>query len=47
MLLDKYKGLNEDQRAIIESTGQFAADHIAPNSLKWDRESFFPKNICY
>ena len=45
MLIDKYKGLNEDQRAIIESASQFAAENIAPNSLKWDKESFFPKNM--
>ena len=45
MLIDKYKGLKEDQRAIVETTSQFANDNIAPNSLKWDRECFFPKNI--
>ena len=45
MLIDKYKDLNEDQRAIVESTSQFANDNIAPNSLKWDKECFFPKNI--
>ena len=45
MLIDKYKGLKEDQRAIVETTSQFANDNIAPNSLKWDKECFFPKNI--
>ncbi len=44
-MIDKYKDLNEDQRAIVESTSQFANDNIAPNSLKWDKECFFPKNI--
>ena len=45
MLLDKYKGLNEAQRAIIESASKFAVDNIAPDSLKWDKESFFPKKM--
>ncbi|MBF95773.1 MAG: Acyl-CoA dehydrogenase [Alphaproteobacteria bacterium MarineAlpha9_Bin4] len=45
MLLDKYKDLNEDQRAIIESTSQFAFENITPNALKWDKECFFPKKI--
>ena len=31
MLLDKYKDLNEDQRAIVDSTEQFAKDNITPN----------------
>ena len=45
MLIDKYKDFTEDQRAIIDTTSQFASDHIATNSLKWDKECFFPKNI--
>ena len=45
MLIDKYKGLKEDQRAIVETTSQFASDNIAPNSLKWDKECFFQKYL--
>ena len=44
MIIDKYKDLNNDQRAIIESVEKFASDNIVPNALKWDKESFFPKN---
>ena len=44
MIIDKYKDLNNDQRAIIESVEKFASDNIIPNALKWDKESFFPKN---
>ena len=47
MLIDKYKELNEDQRAIVESTSQFAKDNIAPNSLKWDKECIFPKKSIF
>ena len=45
MLIDKYKDFNEDQRAIVETTSQFANANIATNSLKWDKECFFPKKI--
>ena len=45
MIIDKYKDLNNDQRAIIESVEKFASDNIVPNALKWDKESFFPKII--
>ena len=44
MIIDKYKDLSQDQRAIIESVEKFASDNIVPNALKWDKESFFPKN---
>tara|TARA_B100001248_G_C27387868_1_gene460664 strand:- start:1392 stop:2552 length:1161 start_codon:yes stop_codon:yes gene_type:complete len=44
MIIDKYKDLNNDQRAIIESVEKFASDNIVPNALKWDKESFFPKS---
>ena len=45
MLLDKYKDLNEDQRAIVDSTEQFASSNIAPNALKWDRDRIFPIEV--
>ena len=45
MLTDLNKDLSEEQRAIIESTSKFADVNIAPNALKWDKESFFPKNV--
>ena len=45
MLIDKYKDLNEDQRAIVDSTSNFANANIVPNALKWDKECFFPKSI--
>ena len=45
MLIDKYKDLNEDQRAIVHSTSNFANANIVPNALKWDKECFFPKSI--
>ena len=45
MLINKYKDLNEEQRAIVDSTSQFANDEIAPEALKWDKECFFPKEI--
>ena len=43
MLIDKYKDLNEDQRAIVDSTSNFANANIVPSALKWDKECFFQK----
>ncbi len=37
--------LTEDQRAIQEMTAGFAADRVAPFSLDWDRERFFPSSV--
>lgn len=37
--------LNEDQRAIQEMAGAFAADRVAPNALDWDRNKHFPAEI--
>ncbi|MCO0638054.1 acyl-CoA dehydrogenase family protein, partial [Lutimaribacter sp. EGI FJ00014] len=37
--------LNADQRAIREMTQSFAADHVAPFALDWDRERHFPLNV--
>lgn len=37
--------LNEDQRAIQEMAQAFAADHIAPAALQWDRDKLFPVDV--
>jgi alkylation response protein AidB-like acyl-CoA dehydrogenase len=37
--------LTEDQRAIQEMAGAFAADRVAPNALEWDRTKHFPRDI--
>lgn len=37
--------LNEDQRAIQEMAGAFAAERVAPNALDWDRERHFPADV--
>ena len=43
MLIDKYKDLNEDQRAIVHSTSNFANANIVPNALKWEGMFFSKK----
>ena len=43
MLIDKYKDLNEDQRAIMDSTSNFANANIIPNALNGIRNVFFQK----
>ncbi|MCO5084887.1 MAG: isobutyryl-CoA dehydrogenase [Rhizobiaceae bacterium] len=37
--------LTEDQRAIQEMAGAFAADRVAPKALEWDRIKHFPRDI--
>ncbi|MEZ5802993.1 MAG: isobutyryl-CoA dehydrogenase [Rhizobiaceae bacterium] len=37
--------LTEDQRAIQEMAGAFAADRVAPKALEWDRTKHFPRDI--
>jgi len=37
--------LTEDQRAIQEMAGAFAADRVAPSALEWDRTKHFPRDI--
>lgn len=37
--------LNEDQRAIQEMAGAFAADRVAPYALDWDRNKHFPADV--
>ncbi|MET8558105.1 acyl-CoA dehydrogenase family protein [Streptomyces sp. NPDC004959] len=37
--------LSEDQRALVETTLDFAGDHLAPHALEWDREKHFPVDV--
>lgn len=34
--------LTEDQAALVETTLDFAQDHLAPHALAWDRDKHFP-----
>ncbi|CAL2069042.1 MULTISPECIES: acyl-CoA dehydrogenase family protein [Streptomyces] len=37
--------LTEDQRALVETTLDFAQDHLAPHALDWDRDHHFPVDV--
>lgn len=37
--------LTEDQQALVETTLDFAQDHIAPHALDWDRDKHFPVDV--
>ncbi|WP_431038738.1 acyl-CoA dehydrogenase family protein [Streptomyces sp. P6-2-1] len=37
--------LSEDQRALVGTTLDFAADQLAPHALEWDREKHFPVDV--
>ncbi|WP_370665186.1 acyl-CoA dehydrogenase family protein [Streptomyces sp. IBSBF 2507] len=37
--------LTEDQQALVETTLDFAQDHLAPNALDWDRDKHFPVDV--
>ncbi|MCC3773874.1 acyl-CoA dehydrogenase family protein [Streptomyces sp. UNOB3_S3] len=37
--------LTEDQRAIAETTLDFAREHLAPNAVDWDRDKHFPVDV--
>ncbi|WP_026449178.1 acyl-CoA dehydrogenase family protein [Actinopolyspora mortivallis] len=37
--------LTEDQRAIKETAGEFAAERIAPHAQEWDRDKHFPVDV--
>ncbi|MFE0186788.1 acyl-CoA dehydrogenase family protein [Streptomyces sp. NPDC059008] len=37
--------LTEDQQALVETTLDFAQDHLAPHALDWDREKHFPVDV--
>ena len=37
--------LTDEQRAIRETAEAFAADHLAPNSARWDEDKHFPVDV--
>ncbi|MFE1149810.1 acyl-CoA dehydrogenase family protein [Streptomyces albidoflavus] len=37
--------LTEDQQALVETTLDFAQDHLAPHALEWDRDKHFPVGV--
>lgn len=37
--------LTEDQQALVETTLDFAQDHLAPHALDWDRHEHFPLDV--
>ncbi|MFJ7903738.1 acyl-CoA dehydrogenase family protein [Streptomyces sp. NPDC096198] len=37
--------LTEDQQALVETTLDFAQDHLAPHALEWDRDKHFPVDV--
>ncbi|GHI97077.1 acyl-CoA dehydrogenase family protein [Streptomyces olivaceus] len=37
--------LTEDQQALVETTLNFAQDHLAPRALDWDRDKHFPVDV--
>ncbi|MCT9112114.1 acyl-CoA dehydrogenase family protein [Streptomyces mirabilis] len=37
--------LTEDQQALVETTLDFAQDHLAPHALDWDRDKHFPLDV--
>ncbi|MFI5663662.1 acyl-CoA dehydrogenase family protein [Streptomyces sp. NPDC051684] len=37
--------LTEDQQALVETTLDFAQDHLAPHAVTWDRDKHFPVDV--
>ncbi|SDP63047.1 hypothetical protein SAMN04487905_106154 [Actinopolyspora xinjiangensis] len=37
--------LTDDQRALKETAGEFAAERIAPEAVRWDRDKHFPVDV--
>ncbi|MFF1738404.1 acyl-CoA dehydrogenase family protein [Streptomyces mirabilis] len=37
--------LTEEQQALVETTLDFAQDHLAPHALHWDRHKHFPLDV--
>ncbi|GAA4810010.1 acyl-CoA dehydrogenase family protein [Tomitella cavernea] len=37
--------LSEDERAIVDTARDFAAEHVAPHALDWDRDKHFPVDV--
>ncbi|MFE0171336.1 acyl-CoA dehydrogenase family protein [Streptomyces sp. NPDC059002] len=37
--------LTEDQQALVETTLDFAEDHLAPHAVRWDQDKHFPVDV--
>ncbi|NNN32026.1 acyl-CoA dehydrogenase [Streptomyces sp. S3(2020)] len=37
--------MTQDQQALVETTLDFAQDHLAPHALDWDRDKHFPVDV--
>ncbi|MGG7569475.1 acyl-CoA dehydrogenase family protein [Streptomyces sirii] len=37
--------LTEDQQALVETTLDFAEDHLAPHAVQWDQDKHFPLDV--
>ncbi|HZZ45956.1 MAG TPA: acyl-CoA dehydrogenase family protein [Pseudonocardia sp.] len=37
--------LTDVQRALVETAGDFAAEHLAPNAVDWDQRKHFPVDV--
>ncbi len=37
--------LSDDERAIVDTAREFAAEHVAPQALQWDRDKHFPVDV--
>ncbi|ARZ71947.1 acyl-CoA dehydrogenase [Streptomyces albireticuli] len=38
--------LTEDQTALVDTTLDFAREHLAPHAVAWDQEKHFPSTSC-
>lgn len=39
------RGLTDEQRALRRAAADFAAEHLAPRAVEWDREKHFPVDV--
>ncbi|MEW2507764.1 acyl-CoA dehydrogenase family protein [Amycolatopsis sp. NPDC047767] len=37
--------LSEEQRGLGETAAEFAAEHLAPRAVEWDRDKYFPVDV--
>ncbi|MFI6091120.1 acyl-CoA dehydrogenase family protein [Streptomyces sp. NPDC051218] len=37
--------LTQDQQALVETTLDFADDHLAPRAVQWDQDKYFPLDV--
>nr|WP_206324213.1 acyl-CoA dehydrogenase family protein [Streptomyces sp. HNM0574] len=37
--------MTDDQRALVDTTRDFAREHLAPHAVTWDREKHFPLDV--